>query len=227
MMRSFENRSDSRVCDEPLYAHYLKVTGLDHPLREEIIEQHESDWRKVVEELLSEPRQGERVYYQKHMAHHLLPDIDRDWMRQLENCFLIRDPAEMLTSLMLKLPSIRLEDTGLPQQVEVMRMVEETRGQTPVILDSRDVLEDPRGMLSALCERVEIPFEDAMLSWQPGPRDSDGIWAKHWYQAVEKSTGFQTYRPKDEEVPPELEPILAECIRYYDELYSRRLKPGS
>ncbi len=227
MMRSFENRSDSRVCDEPLYAHYLKQTGLDHPGREEVIEHHETDWRRVVAELLSDPPEGETVYYQKHMAHHLLPEMDRAWLQRLENCFLIREPREMLTSLMRKLPDIRLEDTGLPQQVEIMRLVEEEQGENPVILDARDVLEDPRRMLGSLCDRLAIPFEAGMLAWPAGPRESDGIWAKYWYEAVEKSTGFQAYRRKDDALPSELDSLLADCNQFYDLLYSRRLRPGS
>ena len=225
LMRSWEARADTFVCDEPLYAHYLAMTRLPHPGAEEIIAHHEVDWRRVVAWLTSPPPSGESIFYQKHMAHHLLPEIDRAWTRRLTNCLLIRDPEEMLTSLVKVTPEPRVEDTGLPQQLELQRELV-TAGAPPVVLDARDVLVNPRGMLEALCARIDVPFDEAMLSWAPGPRDTDGVWAKHWYGAVERSTGFAPYRPKNERVPPALESVLAECQALYDALAAHRLTIG-
>jgi hypothetical protein len=219
MMRAWENRKDTVVCDEPFYAHYLKETGVGHPGREEVFASQESDWRKVVEQLTGPIPRGRAIYYQKHMAHHLLPRMGREWLRKLRNAFLIRDPREMITSLIKVTPDITVEDTGLPQQVELL---EALGGGLPV-LDARDVLENPRGMLVALCEGLGVPFDEAMLLWPPGPRDTDGVWAKYWYAAVEKSTGFQEYRPKSDSVPARLEAVYNECRRHYDRLYERRL----
>lgn len=223
MLRSWGNRPDTFVCDEPLYAHYLAQTGLDHPGYDDVIAHHEPDWRKAVEHLTGPVPEGKPIFYQKHMSHHLLPDIERSWLSKLTHCFLIRDPREMLTSLLKHLPNPTLQDTGLPQQVEIVRFVQRHIGKTPPIIDARDVLEDPRQMLQLLCEAVGVEFIEAMLSWPPGRRDTDGIWAKHWYDAVEKSTGFQRYSPKDETVPPAFEPLLAECLTHYNELYEQRL----
>jgi hypothetical protein len=225
MMRSWGNRPDTYVCDEPLYAHYLKATGIDHPGREEVIAHHETDWRKVVAWLTGPAPDGKRIFYQKHMAHHLLPRIDRGWLAELTHCFLIRDPRKMLTSLVKNLPNPRLADTGLPQQCELVEVVQQRTGRTPPIVDARDVLTSPRAMLEKLCDAVGVPFVEAMLSWPPGPRPTDGIWAKHWYAAVEQSTGFQPYKPKNEEVPTALQPLLSECMEYYDKLYAMRLAP--
>ncbi len=225
MLRSWGNRSDSFVCDEPLYAHYLEQTGLDHPGRDEVIAHHEPDWRKVADWLTGPIPEGKAVFYQKHMAHHLLPTIERDWLSKLIHCFLIRDPREMLTSLIKHLPDPKLEDTGLPQQVEISRFVERTTGKTSPIVDARDVLENPRRMLEKLCDAVGVSFTDRMLSWPPGPRETDGIWAKHWYEAVERSTGFQPYRPKKEAIPARFQDLLAKCVGYYDELHEQRLRP--
>ncbi len=224
MLRSWGNRPDTFVCDEPLYAHYLKVTGLAHPGADEVIAHHESDWRKAVDWLLGPVPGGKSVFYQKHMAHHLLPEIERDWLDSVTNAFLIREPREMLTSLAKILPSPRLEDTGLPQQVEIFGRVRERTGAIPPVVEAREVLDDPRGTLSRLCEALGLPFDEAMLSWPPGPRDTDGIWAKHWYDSVEKSTGFQPYRPKPEEVPPHLEDMLKQCDDYYAMLHEHRLR---
>ncbi len=226
MLRSWGNRPDTFVCDEPLYAHYLvKRPDLRHPGRAEVIEHHESDWREVTARLTGPIPQGKSVYYQKHMAHHLLPDVGRDWLDKLTHCFLIRDPREMLTSLIKHLPNPTLDDTGLVQQVEIVRFVRARTGRVPPIVDARDVLEDPRGMLQRLCQAVGVEFFDTMLSWPEGRRETDGVWAKHWYDAVERSTGFQPYKPKSEEVPTELRGLLAECMKYYAELHDNRLQP--
>jgi len=227
MMRSWGNRQDCFVCDEPLYAHYLQATGIDHPGRDEVLAHHETDWPKVVAWLTGPVPGGKAIFYQKHMAHHLLPEIDRGWLDGLVHGFLIRDPREMLTSLMKNLPHPRLEDTGLPQQLEIVRSVREKTGRVPPIVDARDVLENPRGMLSRLCAAVGVGFEEGMLTWPPGRRDTDGIWAKHWYDAVEKSTGFQPYQPKNELVPSQLLPLLAECMKCYETLHGMRLADAS
>lgn len=223
LLRSWGNRPDTFVRDEPLYAHYLQETGLDHPGREEVIAHQENDWRKVVDDLTGPVPGGKPIDYQKHMAHHLLPHIGRDWLDRVTNAFLIRHPAEMIVSLAKVLPRVRLEDTGLPQQVEIFDHVRRRTGDTPPVIDSKDVLTDPRGQLSRLCEALDAPFTDAMLSWPPGPRATDGVWAKHWYANVEKSTAFEPYRPKDEPVPPALAGIYSECLALYDSLHRHRL----
>jgi len=224
MLRSWGNRPDTFVCDEPLYAHYLKQTGIDHPGRDEVIAHHESDWRKVTAWLCGPIPGGKTVFYQKHMSHHLLPSIGREWLAGLTHCFLIREPQEMLTSLIKRLPDATFEDTGLGQQIEILRFVQRETGATPPIIDAKDVLEDPRGMLTRLCDAVGVEFTEAMLSWKAGRRETDGVWAKYWYDAVEKSTGFQPYKPKGEQVPAEMTDLLARCVACYEELYELRLR---
>ena len=225
LMRAWGSRPDTIVCDEPLYAHYLHATGRDHPGRDEIIAHHETDWRTVVERLTG-PVPGEvAIFYQKHMAHHLLPDMRRDWVLALRNALLIRDPREMLPSLAEFLPAPTLRDTGLKQQWTLFERVRDATGAVPPVIDARDVLTDPRGMLAVLCEALGVPFREAMLAWEPGPRTTDGIWAKHWYGAVEQSTGFRPYRPKSKPVPDRLQQLLATCQAYYQKLYAHRLQP--
>lgn len=223
MLRAWGSRPDTAVHDEPLYAHYLKVTGIPHPGAEEVIRAGEPDWRKAVAGLVGPVPEGKPIYYQKHMAHHLLPEIERDWLPALTHAFLIREPREMLTSLIKNLPQPTLSDTGLPQQVELFESERNRTGRTPAVLDARDVLEDPRGALSRLCGALGVPFTEAMLSWEPGPRATDGIWAKYWYAAVERSTGFQPYAPKADALPPELSDLLARCEALYETLYAHRL----
>jgi len=226
MMRAFENRSDCFVSDEPLYGAWLELTGEDHPMREEVIAAMESDWRKVTEALTG-PVPGSRpVWYQKHMTHHLLPEmLQRDWLSKLIHVFLIRDPAAVVASYLNKRDTVSAEDIGVPQQWALNRFVTEELGQDPPIIDSGEFLGDPEGHLRPLCEKLGIPYSEAMLAWPPGPRDTDGPWAPHWYQRVWESTGFGP--PPDE--PPALEgraaDVAACCHPVYEKLRKRRIRP--
>jgi len=223
MLRAWGNRDDTVVCDEPLYAHYLLEHGLDHPGREEILAHHDSDLERVVHWLTEAPSFHRPSFYQKHMAHHLLAETDRSWVAKLTNVFLIRDPAEMLTSLIHILPRPKLPDTGLPQQRELFDLESERLGRAPAVIESADVRRNPRGALQGLCRAVGADFDEAMLHWQPGPRDTDGVWAPHWYGSVLRTTGFGPYRPKNEPVPDFLADVLDECQRHYDHLAAYRL----
>jgi len=225
LLRSWGNRPDTYVCDEPLYAHYLKKTNSPHPGADEIIAHQENDWHKVTQWLTGPIPEGKTIFYQKHMAHHLLPEIERNWLVLLTNCFLIREPHEMLTSLLKILPNPTLSDTGLPQQVEIFDRLRQQTGETPAVLDSRDILQNPRQQLQTLCDKLQIDFTEEMLSWPPGPRPTDGVWAKHWYGAVEKSTSFQPYKPKNESVPPQFKELCEECLQLYNHLHQHRLRP--
>ncbi len=224
MMRSFENRGDCAVCDEPFYAHYLRHTGLPHPGAAEVIACHETDWRRVVEFVTGPPPGGKRIFYQKQMAHHLLPHIDRSWLGQVTNCFLIREPREMLTSLLPFIPQPTLADTGLPQQQEIFAGVRQRLGTVPAVVDAKDVLNRPRETLGALCESLGLDFRPAMLSWPPGPRATDGVWAKHWYGAVEKTTSFGKYAPKTVPLPAEFSSLLNQCEEIYAALFAARIQ---
>ena len=226
LMRSWESRGDTAVWDEPLYAHYLRETGVDHPGRDEVVARHEGDWREVVARLLGPVPGAKPIFYQKHMAHHLLPDVDREWLDRVRNGFLIRDPREMLISLARVTPRPTVEDTGLPQQLEIFERVAARRGSPPPVIDARDVLMDPEPLLTRLCEALGVPFQRAMLSWKPGPRETDGVWARHWYAAVEASRGFQPYVPKTEALPQRLAGVHAECEAIYRRLHAHRLQAG-
>ncbi|HZN65437.1 MAG TPA: hypothetical protein VFB66_09050 [Tepidisphaeraceae bacterium] len=223
MMRAWGNRDDTAVVDEPLYAHYLKITGKDHPGAAEVVAAGETDHEKAIERLLGSVPGGKRVYYQKHMAHHLLPHMDRGWLRRLTNVFLIREPREVLTSLARHVPDATLPDTGYPQQAEVFDLVRAWTHRVPLVVDARDVLENPERILRLLCEALNLPFTDRMLYWPPGPRDTDGVWGKYWYKEVYATTGFQPYRKKDEPVPDNMKGMLAECEHHYRHLHAHRL----
>ena len=219
VMRAFENRDDCAVVDEPFYAHYLAKTGVDHPGIEEVVASQPTDWREVVAHLLG-PIPGNRpIWYQKHMTHHLLPEIDRDWMRHLVHCFLIRHPAEVLSSYAKMRPNVTLEDLGFTQQTEIY----DDLGGDALVIDSRDVVENPRAILGRLCAELGIPFSEKMLSWPAGPRDTDGVWARHWYQNVWSSTGFQPPSRRQREYPRSLQPIVDAALPAYERLHAARL----
>jgi hypothetical protein len=217
LLRSFGARRDTVVVDEPLYAHYLATTGLDHPGREAVIASQPTRWQDVAATLTGPLPPGVRVSYQKHMAHHLLPGIGRDWIGRLSNAFLIRDPDHVVASYAKVRGAPTLADLGYVQQAEIYRAY-----GGPVV-DAADLLRDPPGVLARLCAALGIGFDEAMLSWPPGRRDTDGVWAPHWYANVEASTGFGQHDPRPAEVPERLG-WLAEAARpFYDELAEHRL----
>ena len=224
MMRSFGSRPDTSVCDEPLYAFYLSRRAVVHPGRDEIVARCETDWRKVARFLTGPVPDGKPIFYQKHMAHHLLPEVELTWLDELEHAFLIRDPREMLLSLAKVMPDPSALDTGLPQQLELSRAVERRTGSPPLVVDARDVLENPAGVLRALCGALRIEYTPAMLRWEPGLRATDGIWAEHWYGEVAKSTGFERWRPRAGELDARLSRVHEECLAPYLVLFERRLK---
>ena len=223
MMRSWGNRPDTFVCDEPLYALYLHVTGRDPPGAAEVVAAGQTEVQKVIDWLLGPVPGGRRVFYQKHMAHHLLPDVPRDWLRHVSNCFLIREPREVITSLVKHVPDATLPDTGYPQQAEIFERVREWTGRVPPVVDARDVLNDPRRVLGKLCAALGLEFTEEMMSWPRGLRETDGVWAKYWYKEVETTTSFRPYRPKDEPVPPHMRDVLEACEGYYQRLYAHRV----
>ena len=224
MMRSWGNRPDTVVVDEPLYAHYLASTGQLHPGGDETVKHHQTDWKDAVAEFMGPLPDGKSLQYQKQMAHHLLPHINLGWLDDIENCLLIRQPHEMLLSLSQFLAEPTLADTGLPQQRQIYELVRERTRRHPLIVDAADVLRSPREMLTSICDRLGVSFESTMLTWPPGPRDTDGVWAKVWYEKVYKTTGFGAHRPPSMPVPAKLQPLLRECTTIYQHLFNHRIR---
>lgn len=225
LMRAWESREDCAVWDEPLYGYYLEATGVDHPGAAEIIAAHGSDAAQIIARCSGDAPGGKRIFYQKHMTLHLLPGLDRDWLATLENCFLIREPEPVIASYSALRGQATLEDIGFVQQAELFTRVSEMTGKMPPVIDSRDILLDPEAMLRALCERLGVDFDPAMLRWAAGPRDSDGIWGKYWYASVWKSTGFAPYREKTVRLDAGEREIADAARPYYELLYRNRLRP--
>lgn len=236
VMRAWGNRPDTVVVDEPFYAFYLKTTGKKHPGADEVIARGETDWRKVVEQLTGPIPNGKRIYFQKQMTHHLLPEVDRRWLGSVMNCFLIRDPREVILSYIKRNPEPGLEDLGFVQQLKIFDFIREKLGtlrrgacvarsptSLPIVIDAKDILENPERMLRSLCEAMDVDFDEAMLNWPPGLRDTDGVWAKYWYEDVVRSTSFQPYTPRAGFIPDHLREIHKHCQECYERLYEYRL----
>ena len=216
LMRSWENRADTEVIDEPLYAWYLAETGLDHPGAAEIVAAGPSDLESAIGRCTAAPAETSNISYQKHMAGHLLPSVDRGWLDQLTNCLLLRDPRRVLASYTRVREEVTLMDIGLPQQVELAE-------RAVLVIDSDDFLVDPEAYTRLVCERVGVVYDPAMLHWRSGPRASDGVWARHWYSSVEASTAFG---PPPDDPPPDfarhLRSIGAAAMAIYEELSGNR-----
>ena len=223
LMRAWENRSDCVVVDEPLYAYYLVASGVDHPMRDEVIASQDTDLRAVVAGLLGPVPGSRAVYYQKHMTHHLLDDTDRSWIPLLHNVLLVRDPAEVVASYRRARSEVEPVDIGLDQQLRLTGELADAGSEVPII-DAGDFLRDPEGYLRWLCDWIGLDFDEAMLSWPPGRRESDGVWAPHWYAAVEASTGFAPWQPRDIDLSAHDQRVADECRPAYESLYGRRVR---
>ena len=221
-MYSFAQRDDIRVVDEPLYGHYLRASGANHPGKDDVLAAMNCDGNAVIRNLLDEQSDaGSKRLFLKNMAHHLI-DLDLGFLGETSNVLLIRDPREMLPSLVNQLPKAQLVDTGLQRQWRLYCDLARD-GAEPAILDSRELLLDPAGVLKKLCEYLSLEFYTQMLHWKPGPRVEDGLWATHWYHAVHQSYGFAPYKPKTV-FPSNLRSLLAECQPWYDKLFERTIR---
>lgn len=223
MMYSFAARGDCAAWDEPFYAAYLRQTGIDHPMRDEIIAAHEADAGKVASACLGPIPQGQSLFYQKHMTLHMIPQFDRSFMRGLSNVFLIRHPARVVASYAKKREGPTLMDIGFVQQAELFDEVSQWLGAAPPVIDSADIRQDPKAALTRLCAALGIPFTDRMLHWQAGPKPYDGVWAPHWYGAVHRSTGFEDPEGALPDLPEEYRRIVDQALPYYERLAAYKM----
>lgn len=223
MMYSFAARGDCAVWDEPFYAAYLKATGLSHPMDAEVIAAGEPDPVRVGAACAGPNPQGQSLFYQKHMTHHMIPEFDRSWMRSVANVFLIRHPARVVASYQQKREQPTLADLGFAQQAEIFDQVADWLGHAPVVIDSADIRENPQVMLERLCIALGIPFTQKMLHWPAGPKPYDGAWAPHWYNAVHRSTGFGAPEDAARQLSGDMARLVEEALPFYLKLGATRL----
>ncbi len=222
MMYAFGNRGDCAVVDEPFYAAYLALTGLQHPMREDILESQSQDADEVAASLVGQVPAAKPYFYQKHMTQHMIDGVPRDWMREVTNLFLIRHPARVIASYAAKRENPTLDDIGFRQQAELFDLCC-SWGQRPVVVDSHDIRDDPEAKLEQLCEAIGLPSSPKMLSWPKGGHPEDGAWAPVWYGAVWNSTGFAGPEEALPEVPDELRPVLEAAMPYYEDMKALKI----
>jgi len=223
MMRSFGNRADTAVSDEPFYGAFLKDSGAPHPMRDEVIAAMDCDWRRIARTLAGPAPGGAAVWYQKHMWHHMVGPVGHDDFTGFTHAFLIRAPGRMIASYLRKREAAAFEDFGLERQAEFFEREADRLGHAPAVVDAGDVLRDPQGTLAVLCQRLGIPWDRAMLRWPAGRRATDGPWAPHWYAVVEASTGFAPAEDDPVELPDEARRLAERCRPYYERLARHRV----
>ena len=216
LMYSFAQREDTKVYDEPLYAHYLDKTLAKeyHPGSHDILNTMERDGGKVVDMMMG--KHAKPVVFFKNMTHHLL-NLEQRFMSDVTNIILTRDPVEMLPSFAKVIENPTIDDVGYALHVELVNKLHK-KNIKPIVLDSKTVLLNPKKLLTRLCRLIDIPFDSSMLRWPPGPRPEDGVWARYWYGNIHKSTGFIAYQPKKEPFPEKLKPLLHSCLPHYNKL---------
>ncbi|MEO1016911.1 MAG: HAD family hydrolase [Pseudomonadota bacterium] len=227
LMRAWGNRTDTMVWDEPFYGFYLQQTGIDHPMREIVLAAVETDWKKVAARCSSFESTRKDIFFQKHMTHHMLPNVDLDWLEDVTCCFLTRDPTKVLQSYRKRRDAISEADLGYTRAAELFEFASRHAGKTPAVIDADDIARDPEGVLRLLCQHIGVEFEPAMLSWEAGPRPTDGVWGPHWYRDLWQSTGFGP-RPADtanppEDLPEDLATLAALCRPHYEQLRHHNL----
>ena len=215
LMRSFENREDTEVWDEPLYAYYLKETKKNHPLAKDIINTYETNINKLILKITK--KNNKKNIYQKHMSHHILSKTPIDWIIKGINCFLIRNPKDVIQSYIKKNQLYNIDDIGFTMQIKLFNLIKET-GIKPIIINAEDLSLNPRKVLVKLCENLHIPFSENMLNWPKGKRNTDGIWEKIWYQNVQSSTKFEKLKINKNNIPNKYQNIYVECMDIYKKL---------
>jgi hypothetical protein len=226
LMYAFRQRADTTVVDEPLYAHFLKhgQTKVVHPGASAILGSQLNNGEEVVKQVLMGPSSTPVVFF-KQMTHHLV-DMDESFLQHMDNIMLIRDPRAIIASYAKVIPNPGIDDIGVEQQYYLFQKLQ-AMGTLRAVVDARQLLLDPPGVLRQLCERLRLAFDEGMLQWHPGPRPEDGVWASYWYSRVHTSTGFQAYEERTYELPPKLEALAKSCTPYYHTLFEVALKAGS
>lgn len=222
IMYAFDNRSDTLGVDEPFYAHYLdSYPTVEHPGRQDILLSQSRDAHEVIEKLhcLSKT---EKYLFIKNMAHHI-KDLDLQWLDDAQHLFLVRDPKKLINSFAKVIDHPTIKDIGIKDEYLLFQELR-ARGLSPLVLDSGDLLRDPRGVMIALCKALKIEFSEKMLSWNAGPREIDGVWAPYWYNNVHQTTGFKQQQSSTEDMPDRYQSLLEEAVPYYQSLYTHAIK---
>jgi len=221
LMYSFAQRPDTKVVDEPFYAHYLSCTTVDHPGQAEILACQSTNAKKVIQEVLFKEYE-ESVLFIKNMTSHI-KEMEEGFLEDLTNIIYIRNPKQIIASYAQIVEQPQAFEIGTIRQYELFQQLVKA-GNNPIVLDSSILLDNPKKALEQLCLACEIPFFEAMLSWEAGPIAEDGIWAKYWYANVHQSTGFKKQKTSERPLPSKLIPLYESLKPYYEEMYASAIK---
>jgi len=224
MMRAFGNRSDTFASDEPFYGYFLKSTNIDHPMKDEVISKYQTNWSYIKDYLTGPIPNNKPIWYQKQMTQHLLPNDSIEWTDKVTNCFLIRDPKDVIVSYAKIYDKMTPELLGFPQLLKVFNYTLKNSKVKPIVINSRSILKEPKSMIKTLCESLDITFTDNMLTWEVGPKEYEGIWGKHWYKQLHSTTGFIKYEKKDKTLPDSLIKLYNECDHYYKQIKKYQIR---
>lgn len=221
LMRSWSSRNDTFVSDEPFYGYYLKETGLNHAMKEEIINSCPTDYRRIIKTITSTIPNNKTIWYQKHMAHHLIDTKDLSWIKNFKNCILIREPRDVINSYIKKNTLKNVSELGYPQQLSILQFLQK-KNVSFYIIDSDDLVNNPKKELSAWCNYLNIAFDQEMLSWPKGPHENDGIWGKHWYHNINNSKTFLKKKKVQSDDYKEFDSIYNDALYYYRKIYNMK-----
>lgn len=224
MMRSFGSRNDCAVTDEPFYGAFLKQTGLQQPMADDIIASMDTGWASVTTAMRGTAPDGKTLWYQKHMPHHMVGGVSIADFPEHRHAFLIRDPDHVVASYAAKRVEVTPDDLGYERQLDYVDKAAQMTGAAPIVLDSADILQEPEGYLTALCNALGIAWDSAMLSWETGTRDTDGVWASHWYNRVVDTTTFGPAKHEPAKLNAAQQRIADQCRIFYNQLSDYRLK---
>ena len=224
MMRAFGNRPDTFASDEPFYGYFLKTTNTDHPMKNEVISKYQTNWSDIKDYLTGPIPNNKPIWYQKQMTQHLLANDSIEWTDKVTNCFLIRDPKDVIVSYAKIYDKMTPELLGFPQLLKVFNHTLKSSKVKPIVINSLNILKEPKPMLKTLCESLDITFTDNMLTWEVGPKEYEGIWGKHWYKQLHSTTGFIKYEKKDKTLPNSLLKLYNECNHYYKQIKEYQIK---
>lgn len=221
LMRAWSSRADTFISDEPFYAHYLKQTGLNHPMSKEIINLYSTKHKDIIKNLTSVIPKGKNIWYQKHMAHHILKVNDLSWIKNFHNCILIRHPKYVINSYVKKNTLSSVTDLGYTQQLSIIKFLKKEKLKF-YIIDSDDFLKNPEKKINDWCNFLNIDFKKSMLSWSKGPHINDGIWGKHWYNNINNSTKFFKIKRNLSTDYKEFQSIYDDAKYIYKKIYNMK-----
>eukprot|EP00794_Sanderia_malayensis_P010752 gene10752-11902_t len=197
---------------------------------------------KSISKRLRKELDGVELVFSKDMAYcideHFF-DVIIDGLHHFKHSFLIRDPRKALPSLYRASVNKQLTgwdyfdpiEAGFQQMYDLFQFIVNRLGETPVVVDADDLLENPEETMQAYCEAIGINFNKKMLEWEPGPVPDWDVWSG-WHENALKSSGFKRQEPDKKKIeatdeyqrlPNIVRQTIERSIPQYEELCKHRV----